>query len=228
MKRSLWQFLAVACLGVNGLALTHAQAQEAADLLGIGQVLSDANAASLVDLTEDQMGQVEQWRQTRMQAASDLLGGDLPEDIAARIDAINEFVMQSETELGRLLTPEQAQLLELIVAAQEGVNGLSDDAVADKLLLTAEQQQSIDELLETRAADLEADPGVNLNVIDARYGLRLQRILSPSQLAAWRVLSLEVSGDLPEIEAPTTEEVAETPTRTTPPVTETPATDGPI
>lgn len=207
MKFSLWQWLAVTFIGASSLGWNAALAQEPADLLGAGRVLANPNAAALIDLSADQQTQFTQWRAARLAAAQMLLEGDLPADSAARTEAIEQFLLESDTEIGRLLSADQAALVELIVAARAGIDGLGSELVSDKLQLTAQQQASIEELIASRTADLQASPTANVGVIDARYGLRLQRILSPSQLAAWRMLTLEVSGDLPEIEPPMTEPV---------------------
>ncbi|HAN96082.1 MAG TPA: hypothetical protein DCQ98_00985 [Planctomycetaceae bacterium] len=221
MKLSVRRWLCVAILGCAPFGIPTAGAQEPVDLLGAARLLDQPNAVSLIGLDAAQKEAFATWKGARLEAAAQLLSSDGPQDPAARLDAIGQFVAESNQQLGRLLKTEQAVLLDLAGSASEGLVALADDGVADRLKLSIGQQEAIATLLDQRKSEVDATPGLNTRVLDARIGLALQKILSPSQLAAWRVLSLEVPGELPEIEPPSS---AVTPAA---PVAATPSADAP-
>ncbi len=67
------------------------------------------------------------------------------------------------------------------------------------LQLSEKQKNEIVELLDKRQAEFDADSDVNEDAINGKYELMIKRIFQPTQLAAWRVMTLEVAGEMPKI-----------------------------
>lgn len=95
----------------------------------------------------------------------------------------------------------QAQVKEFESMRAEGRRSLLRPAVAKALLLTGAQSSEIEKLVNTASAEKPAD-ATQEEVAKRKLELQIEKVLSPTQVAAYRVFSGEISGDVPEIVAP--------------------------
>ncbi len=187
--------LVMVTLSVTGVA----QAQETVQLLGKAAFLQHPNAATLLELDEDQQAKAKEWAEARFEEASKFLDeADLESD-AGKVAQI-AFVDESEEQLSDLLDDEQLKLISLVYTARNGFPALRDPGLSAALQLTGDQEKQILGLLDKRQAEFDEDPEVNADAINGKYELMIKRVFEPTQLAAWRVLTLEVAGEMPEME----------------------------
>ena len=190
--------LVVLLTTLTGCFSHFAWGQEAADLLGRGALMQHPNAATLLNLDEDQQAKTTEWVDARLeQAANFLAEADLETD-AGKVAEL-AFIDESENQLQSVLDPRQQELVELVYEASAGFPALRIDSVTAALQLSETQKSEIVELLDKRQAEFDADSDVNVDAINGKYELMIKRIFQPTQLAAWRVMTLEVAGEMPEI-----------------------------
>ena len=190
--------LVVLLTTLAGCFSNFAWGQEAADLLGSGALMQHPNAATLLKLDEDQQAKTTEWVDARLeQAANFLAEADLETD-AGKVAGL-AFIDESESQLQGVLDPRQQELVELVYEASAGFPALRIDSVTAALQLSEKQKKEIVELLDKRQAEFDADSDVNEDAINGKYELMIKRIFQPTQLAAWRVMTLEVAGEMPKI-----------------------------
>ncbi len=184
----------VALLGiVFGPGANRVLAAEA-DLVGVLALAVEDAAVDELQLTEAQRKALLGLIDAREAEAVELvlrIKGLPQEQSAAQLAA---FRRESETRGLALLTAQQRRRVETLRVRRLGLAALREPQVLDRLQLTSQQQQQVDELLKAHAPPSVRDAGSMPPMAEKA----LAEILQPQQQAAWKSMRSDAAAADPE------------------------------
>ena len=174
-------------------------------LLGIEEVATEIN------LTDDQKSKVEEFAETIQAESGGMreIFGQMREASEEERDKLRAQITSMRTEIeqkvidGLATMLDEGQVIRLmqIEWQRQGTTSLTTDVVAEKLMLTEEQQQKLNELGESRRGEMselgrEGSPADRQAIAD-KYDAEFASVLSEEQKTLWEELQGE-KFDLPE------------------------------
>ena len=181
----------VLALGLTVMSLSLGLKASAADPAFVGKLALavDPDVAKEIGLTDEVRSQLLALIDKRETDAVELLGEvkDLPED--QKKAKMAEFVAESEKQGLELLTDEQKAGLGKAGVAKGGMIGLTDEALAVELKLTADQKTQIAKQIADYQSVLATGTDVQKQVAKGYAEKKVAGLLTDEQKAAWEKLS---------------------------------------
>jgi serine/threonine protein kinase len=162
-------------------------------------LLEDRSVRQHLRLTERQVQKVLDLSEKLTQQRQEALRGGAALSEQQRGKKLEEMAAANEKAVAAILTAKQGQRLKQIAVQQRGARAFADDATADALKITEEQQVCIRDVLRDAAREEPTlRPGLPLQEM-ARKAARVEKqafdrilaVLTPKQRLAWRDLSGE-------------------------------------
>ena len=159
------------------------------DFVGVLALAVDSEVAVVLELSTEQMVALEKIVQQREQAVLPLALEIKDLDAQTRAERLAPFVAESERLGLAALTDQQRDRLERMRVARKGLLTLAEARVAERLGLSGEQQQNVDQILARRAGDVAGSRPDQASIIKAVYERKLAAVLTEEQRVLWERMS---------------------------------------